>query len=650
MNSEELELSLRTEFESYLKGYLAELRQEVSEFQKNFETEFEKHKSQTDEAVRRLVQRFDGDVAFSQAFNESVVEHLRLARDEGATITALAIGEAEKLKQETPAAEYDKLRDAINEISSKTSQSEILKSLVDHASSFAPRGAFFIVKNDHFVGWRAFGSEAAVSEAAMREIQFAMSSDTLLARSVETLVTTAAGAGANQENGLFLDALGFGSPDRMYAIPLVARGRGVAVLYADFGTEGVALNPEALETLVRVAGLTVELAAAGVQPAPVAAPAFVESPQPEAAPFQEPAVEESVEEKAYQVEEERHVEEAPAAAVEPQVNEELHTPAFHDTFRQHEQFQEAPVYEEVAAPVQEVTEFETVGSYDETPAAFVEEPVAEETSVKHVEETFVSEVIHEPIPEVEPEAVHVERFGEVVVEEVEEVTYFEPVEEVTEAAIVEPEVVNEYAHAEPVHDEFPEVLEEPVVEPEPEPVSRFEQFEAEPVSRFEPAFEAAPEPVSRFEPQVETVPEPVTRFEPQVETVQSVSAPVVSEPVAEAASSQARTKYRDRNVDLPIEVPEDERRLHNDARRFARLLVSEIKLYNEQKVADGRQSGDLYDRLREAIDRSRDMYDKRVQQPVAEKFDYFHFELVNSLAEGQDVKLGASYPGGKVAA
>jgi hypothetical protein len=95
-------------------------------------------------------------------------------------------------------------------------------------------------------------------------------------------------------------------------------------------------------------------------------------------------------------------------------------------------------------------------------------------------------------------------------------------------------------------------------------------------------------------------------------------------------------------------VPEDERRLHNDARRFARLLVSEIKLYNEQKVADGRASGDLYDRLREAIDRSRDMYDKRVQQPVAEKYDYFHYELVTSLAEGDDVKLGASYPGGKV--
>ncbi len=99
---------------------------------------------------------------------------------------------------------------------------------------------------------------------------------------------------------------------------------------------------------------------------------------------------------------------------------------------------------------------------------------------------------------------------------------------------------------------------------------------------------------------------------------------------------------------MPIEVSEDERRLHNDARRFARLLVSEIKLYNEQKVKEGREARDLYERLREAIDRSREMYDKRVQPPVAAKFDYFHYELVSTLAEGEAAKLGGSYQGAAV--
>ena len=44
---------------------------------------------------------------------------------------------------------------------------------------------------------------------------------------------------------------------------------------------------------------------------------------------------------------------------------------------------------------------------------------------------------------------------------------------------------------------------------------------------------------------------------------------------------------------MPVEVHgEEERRLHNDARRFARLLISEIKLYNEAAVRVGRENRD----------------------------------------------------------
>jgi hypothetical protein len=90
---------------------------------------------------------------------------------------------------------------------------------------------------------------------------------------------------------------------------------------------------------------------------------------------------------------------------------------------------------------------------------------------------------------------------------------------------------------------------------------------------------------------------------------------------------------------------DEEEKLHNDARRFARLLVSEIKLYNEQKVVEGRNNRDLYDRLKEDIDRSRQMYERRVSASVSTKFDYFYDELVNTLAEGDPAKLGSDYPG-----
>jgi hypothetical protein len=96
---------------------------------------------------------------------------------------------------------------------------------------------------------------------------------------------------------------------------------------------------------------------------------------------------------------------------------------------------------------------------------------------------------------------------------------------------------------------------------------------------------------------------------------------------------------------VPTPASETEQRAHNDARRFARLLVSEIKLYNAAKVNDGRRYFDLYERLREEIDRSRKVYDKRVSPSVAARFDYFYDELVQTLAEGDPSKLGNNCPG-----
>jgi hypothetical protein len=90
---------------------------------------------------------------------------------------------------------------------------------------------------------------------------------------------------------------------------------------------------------------------------------------------------------------------------------------------------------------------------------------------------------------------------------------------------------------------------------------------------------------------------------------------------------------------------ETEQRAHNDARRFARLLVSEIKLYNAAKVNDGRRNYDLYDRLKDEIDRNRKVYDKRVAPTVAARIDYFYEELVQTLAEGDPAKLGKDCPG-----
>jgi hypothetical protein len=106
----------------------------------------------------------------------------------------------------------------------------------------------------------------------------------------------------------------------------------------------------------------------------------------------------------------------------------------------------------------------------------------------------------------------------------------------------------------------------------------------------------------------------------------------------------------------PIEIPaprspvlappmSEEEKLHSDAKRFARLLVSEIKLYNEQRLQEARAGGDIYIKLKRDIDRSREMYEKRIPSSVQQKADYFHNEIVRILAENDPAKLGSDYPG-----
>jgi hypothetical protein len=83
-----------------------------------------------------------------------------------------------------------------------------------------------------------------------------------------------------------------------------------------------------------------------------------------------------------------------------------------------------------------------------------------------------------------------------------------------------------------------------------------------------------------------------------------------------------------------------EERLHKDAYRFARLLAAEIELYHEVEVYEGRKNADLYQRMKEQIDRNREIYERRISPAVAAKSNYFYEELVNTLAEGDASKLG----------
>jgi len=76
------------------------------------------------------------------------------------------------------------------------------------------------------------------------------------------------------------------------------------------------------------------------------------------------------------------------------------------------------------------------------------------------------------------------------------------------------------------------------------------------------------------------------------------------------------------------------------ARRYARLLVSEIKLYHEAAVAEGRRNRNLAERLRPEIERAQRLYEERVPVQVRLKADFFGQELVRTLAGGDPTLLG----------
>jgi hypothetical protein len=73
---------------------------------------------------------------------------------------------------------------------------------------------------------------------------------------------------------------------------------------------------------------------------------------------------------------------------------------------------------------------------------------------------------------------------------------------------------------------------------------------------------------------------------------------------------------------------------HVSAQRYARLLVSEIKLYHEEAVMEGRRDRDLATRLGGEIARARVMYEQRVPRTIRQQADHFHDELVRTLADG----------------
>jgi hypothetical protein len=169
-------------------------------------------------------------------------------------------------------------------------------------------------------------------------------------------------------------------------------------------------------------------------------------------------------------------------------------------------------------------------------------------------------------------------------------------------------------------------IDEPLPPPAASPVN-------EAVAPMEPPPAEAPEELPGSGVTRGLVPAPKPVPVPAIEAQRAVRVPPAPAPGAGFDVSQ---------------LSEAEQKIHKDARRFARLLVFEIELYNKAKVAEGRINKDLYKRMKLDIDRSRQTFSERFGKSVGKQFDYFHDELVKTLAGNDPSLLGSDYPGPSV--
>lgn len=245
-------------------------------------------------------------------------------------------------------------------------------------------------------------------------------------------------------------------------------------------------------------------------------------------------------------------------------------------------------------------------------------------------------VVEEAVPEVEPEP---ETEPEVEVEFEDEGTDF-AISEDTDLGATDLGEVDLEVEEEPVP------AQEPAAAPVEAETAGWQVEEEEPdLPAVEP--EAEPEPVESAPEPAAAPPPPPTAETPAVE-----AAPADTEPRAGSGSAAVgKTPQVEPPEDVQgpgwafgstpqQDMDDEEEARHEEARRLARLLISEIKLYNEDQVQEGRKNNDVVERLKDDIDRSRQLYEERVDPRVRDKTDYFYQEMVRLLGAGDPKTLG----------
>jgi hypothetical protein len=540
--------------------------------------------SSNEEILSRLA-ALRADIPDSFVVHDDLAPAVRSAAEElSAQAREKEKAAARSAGSQAPAGGSAELCSALSSIDRARSQADILNSLLQAVGHFASRAAVLLLRGGEVRGWAGTGFGTA--DAAVRQVNLGIPGDGSWSHAFQGKGPIHLSA---SDCALLCSRIEVPLAQEGVLIPMILRDRVAAAVYAD-RVDGQPLTAEALQVLAYTAGLAIESL-------PFRERASTATLAPLAAPAGEPA--------------------APPAPPMPPAPElpELAEP------------EPPPALATAAMPMPEV----------EAPVEAEAPPAAGGWESPAVGATFTEtevEIEAEPEPAAAtpgaPGWTSVEETSPYALEDIQAVSPAMPP--------VEPEdegIPTQQVDLRPLHEAQRQVQEPPPqASPDatvllPRPNLREVLPPVEPVA-------ARPEPPPT---PIQPVAPPVTPASPaSVAAADDTSPSLAGTPEVRPPSDLQGPGWAFASARVPV-TPSDEA-MHEEARRLARLLVSEIKLYNEEQVEEGRRKRDVYERLREDIDRSRQMYEERVEPRILKTTDYFYQELVRILAAGDARALG----------
>ena len=493
-----------------------------------------------------------------------------------------------------PAApDWGLVKSSISAIEGSRTQVDVLTHFLAEAQVHASRAALLVLRNDRLTGWKALGYDASGGrDDSVKGLDLAAGDDPFVEACLQSEKPMI--AVPPPESGALRRALGGQAPSRTLLVPMVIRDRIAGLLCADElpGEEG-RLNESAIEVLTFVTGLSVDLLAARKK---IPSPAL--TPRGEEVRTFQPA---TVAEPAPKLE--------PAAAPVPPVPPVPPVSA---------SAMAVPPAPPATPPSPPPPEAPPVSSSHSITGELPGRSVFEQTDPSGARKTRRITDAGEALRALEESATTKKK----------EPGVFSGVDLLTASGARSAASLG-LATPRPGASTL-EPLPRPAAPTPSSPPSRgdltmaFEQIK----NVIPPAPPAPPTPVPAPRPAAPPAPAPAAAPPGGLD----VPAGAASTPRAPPPGFVPRSRAQ-RGGDDP-------QRAIDDARRIARLLVSEIKLYNERKVSEGRVACDLYERLKDDIERSRQVYAERTPEHVRATSDFFQEELVKILAEGKPEALG----------